>query len=338
MTERLLEVDGLEKEFPVGSAMFGFRPRSWLKAVSGVSFSIRKSETLALVGESGCGKSTVGRCILRLMSPTSGRVTLDYQRIDTLKRAELRQLRKKVQIVFQDPFSSMNPRQNVGDAIQEPMQNFALATSRGEREAKTLELLRLVGLPDDAKDRWPHEFSGGQRQRIGIARALAVDPQLIVLDEAVSALDLSVKAQIVNLLKDLQAKTGVAFLFISHDLAIVENIAHRVAVMYLGQIVEIAPRDAMYLRPRHPYSRALLSSNPVRDPSRKRAREILQGDIPSPMSPPTGCRFHTRCKYAHDRCRIEQPILKDFGGEHSAACHLNDLPASENPMLQEFEI
>jgi peptide/nickel transport system ATP-binding protein len=320
----LLSVHELQKHFPVGSNLIG-RPTGVVHAVDGVSFDIRKGETLALVGESGCGKSTVGRAILRLFDLTAGRVELDGQRIDTLSASALRPLRRRIQVIFQDPFSSLNPRLRVRDIIAEPIRNFGLAKTADDLDRRIAMLLEKVHLPRDAASRWPHEFSGGQRQRIGIARALAAEPDLIICDEAVSALDVSVKAQIVNLLQDLQAEFGLALLFISHDLAIVEQMTHRVAVMYLGQIVEIGPKRAVFAGPRHPYTEALLSAVPVPEPGAARNRIILKGDVPSPVTPPSGCRFHTRCPKAMALCRTDMPILQPVGPAHLAACHLNAL-------------
>jgi peptide/nickel transport system ATP-binding protein len=330
MSGVLLEVNGLTKHFTVRSGILGARAAT-VHAVDDVSFTIAKGETLALVGESGCGKSTVGRCILRLLDATAGQVVLDGQRIDDLSVAALRPLRRRVQVVFQDPFSSLNPRLKVGDILAEPMRNFGLAKSRPDLRERVARLMDLVRLPRDALDRWPHEFSGGQRQRIGIARALASEPDLIVCDEAVSALDVSVKAQIVNLLQDLQRELGLALLFISHDLAIVEHMTHRVAVMYLGKIVELGPKRQIFAAPRHPYTQALLSAVPVPDPGASRQRIILKGDVPSPIDPPTGCRFHTRCPYAFDRCRTEEPLLAPTATGHLAACHLPSLPEYRAP-------
>ena len=324
-TPPLLEVNALKKHFPLRGGLLG-GVTGQVYAVDGVTFSIEKGETLSLVGESGCGKSTVGKAILRLIDPTDGEVWLDGARIDNLPASRLRPLRQRVQVVFQDPFSSLNPRMRVRDIIAEPLRNFGLA-SGGEVDDRVAKLMDTVRLPRDAMRRFPHEFSGGQRQRIGIARALAPGADLIICDEAVSALDVSVKAQIVNLLSDLQDELGLALLFISHDLAIVEHLTHRVAVMYLGKIVEIAERRALFAGPRHPYTRALLSAVPVPDPTARRDRIILTGDVPSPISPPSGCRFHTRCPYVFDRCRTEEPVLREMGEGQKAACHLDELPA-----------
>jgi peptide/nickel transport system ATP-binding protein len=319
----LLAVKDLKKHFPIAGGLFG-RTTKIVYAVDGISFDVVKGETLALVGESGCGKSTVGRAILRLFDVTAGEVHLDGVRIDKMSAAALRPLRRKVQVVFQDPFSSLNPRMRVRDLLAEPMRNFKLATSEADIDAKIAGLLDLVRLPRDSGTRWPHEFSGGQRQRIGIARALAAEPDLIICDEAVSALDVSVKAQIVNLLQDLQERLGLALLFISHDLAIVEHMTHRVAVMYLGQIVEIGPKRAIFSNPQHPYTKALLSAVPIPDPSVKTERILLKGDVPSPINPPSGCRFHTRCPHVFDRCKVDMPAIRPVGDNHAAACHLHD--------------
>jgi peptide/nickel transport system ATP-binding protein len=327
----LLEVVDLTKHFFVRKGALDIR-LSPVHAVDGVSFTIDRGETLALVGESGCGKSTVGRAILRLIDVTSGKVILDGRRIEKLSPGKLRPLRRRVQVVFQDPFSSLNPRLRVRDILAEPMRNFGLVTSAAEADRRIDALMDQVRLAREMANRWPHELSGGQRQRIGIARALAAEPDLIVCDEAVSALDVSVKAQIVNLLQDLQHELGLALLFISHDLAIVEHMTHRVAVMYLGKIVELGPKRAIFAAPRHPYTRALLSAVPVPEPGAARSRVILQGDVPSPLSPPKGCRFHTRCPHVFARCRTDEPELRVLGQEHSVACHLHDLPAAENPM------
>jgi peptide/nickel transport system ATP-binding protein len=325
MNAPLLQVNDLKKHFPIRGGLFG-RSTSRVYAVDGVSFEIARGETLSLVGESGCGKSTVGRAILRLFNITAGQVVLDGKRIDDLSPERLRRIRRRVQVVFQDPFSSLNPRLSVRDILAEPIRNFGLAKSSAELEAKVEKLMDTVRLPRDALGRRPHEFSGGQRQRICIARALAAEPDLIVCDEAVSALDVSVKAQIVNLLQDLQREFGLALLFISHDLAIVEHMTHRVAVMYLGKIVEMAPRNQIFAAPKHPYTRALLSAVPVPDPAARRNPMILKGDVPSPINPPRGCRFHTRCPYVFDRCRTEEPELRQAAEGQWAACHLDALP------------
>jgi len=329
MSARLLEVNDLTKHFLVRGGLF--RETKYVHAVDGVSFHIDRGETLSLVGESGCGKSTVGRAILRLFDITAGQVVLDGQRIDELSTRTLRPLRQRVQVVFQDPFSSLNPRMRVRDILAEPIRNFGLAENAADLEARVAALMDKVRLPRDAMDRWPHEFSGGQRQRICIARALAAGPDLIVCDEAVSALDVSVKAQIVNLLQDLQQELGLALLFISHDLAIVEHMTHRVAVMYLGKIVELAPKRAIFGNAKHPYTTALLSAVPVPEPGAVRARIILKGDVPSPINPPSGCRFHTRCPYVFDRCRTEEPELRLVDPGHLAACHLHDLRPGDMP-------
>jgi peptide/nickel transport system ATP-binding protein len=323
MSRPVLEVNDLKKHFPLTGGFLG-RVTGHVYAVDGVSFSIERGETLSLVGESGCGKSTVGKAILRLFTLTSGQVVLDGQRIDDLSAGKLRPLRRRVQVVFQDPFSSLNPRMKVRDILAEPIVNFGLASTRAEIDERIALLMDKVRLPRDAVNRWPHEFSGGQRQRIGIARALAAEPDIIICDEAVSALDVSVKAQIVNLLQDLQKELGLALLFISHDLAIVEHMTHRVAVMYLGKIVEVASRREIFANPKHPYTIALLSAVPVPDPGKARDRIILKGDVPSPIRPPTGCRFHTRCPKVFDRCRVEEPQLRLAADGHYAACHLHD--------------
>jgi peptide/nickel transport system ATP-binding protein len=329
----LLEVNDLKKHFPLQRRLW--RKAGAVRAVDGVSFHIERGETLALVGESGCGKSTVGRAVLRLFDVTAGQVVLDGRRIDDLSAPILRPLRRRMQVVFQDPFSSLNPRLKVRDILAEPIRNFGLATSQADLDRRINTLLDTVRLPRDAAHRWPHEFSGGQRQRIGIARALAAEPDLIICDEAVSALDVSVKAQIVNLLQDLQRRLGLALLFISHDLAIVEHMTHRVAVMYLGKIVETAPKREIFASPKHPYTRALLSAVPVPMPGAARDRIILKGDVPSPSNPPAGCRFHTRCPYVFDRCRTVEPQLQQLAPGQFAACHLHDLPAAQNPMAGE---
>ncbi|WP_135466227.1 ABC transporter ATP-binding protein [Crenalkalicoccus roseus] len=331
MSRPILEVKDLKKHFPIHGGFFG-GVTGHVYAVDGVSFDIARGETLSLVGESGCGKSTVGKAILRLFPITAGQVVLDGTRIDDMPAGRLRPLRRRIQVVFQDPFSSLNPRMRVRDILAEPIRNFGLAKGKDEMEERVAALMDKVRLPRDAVGRWPHEFSGGQRQRIGIARALAAEPDIIICDEAVSALDVSVKAQIVNLLQDLQKELGLAMLFISHDLAIVEHMTHRVAVMYLGKIVEVAPKRELFAAPKHPYTEALLSAVPVPEPGAQRQRIILKGDVPSPINPPKGCRFHTRCPYAFDRCRVEEPPLRPLEAGHLAACHLHDRPAAENPL------
>lgn len=327
MSPPLLQVNDLKKHFPVRTGLFS-RKSEFVYAVDGVSFEIARGETLSLVGESGCGKSTVGRAILRLFEITSGQVILDGQRIDDAAPGTMRQMRRRVQVVFQDPFSSPNPRMRVRDILAEPIRNFGLAKSADDLEVRVTALMDTVRLPREALNRRPHEFSGGQRQRIGIARALAAEPELIVCDEAVSALDVSVKAQIVNLLQDLQSQFGLALLFISHDLAIVEHMTHRVAVMYLGKIVEVAPRREIFAAPRHPYTKALLSAVPLPEPGAQCNPIILKGDVPSPINPPSGCRFHTRCPFVFDRCRTEEPTLRAAGHEQWVACHLDEVPSA----------
>lgn len=318
----LLEVSDLVKHFSVARRSFR-DPQQATRAVDGLSFHVDKGETLSIVGESGCGKSTVGKAILRLVQPTSGELRFDGKSYIDAPAGEMKAVRRRLQAVFQDPYSSMNPRMRVGETIAEPLYNFGLARSRVEATERVRDLLVQVGLPSDAGDRYPHQFSGGQRQRICIARALAPGADLIICDEAVSALDVSVKAQIVNLLSDLQRRTGVAFLFISHDLAIVEHLTHRIAVMYLGKIVEIADRQQLFLRARHPYTQALLSAVSEPRPNAHKRRIVLRGDVPNPAHPPPGCRFHTRCPAAFERCRTEEPLLRSIEGSHQSACHLS---------------
>jgi peptide/nickel transport system ATP-binding protein len=331
MSAHLLEVNDLKKHYAVRAGGFMSKPAA-VRAVDGVSFTLDRGETLSLVGESGCGKSTVGRAILRLVDVTSGQVVLDGKRVDDISAGAMRPLRRRMQVVFQDPFSSLNPRMRVKDILAEPLRNFGIVSGAKAIEARVGQLLDTVRLPRDAASRLPHEFSGGQRQRIGIARALASEPDLIICDEAVSALDVSVKAQVVNLLQDLQRDLGLALLFISHDLAIVEHMTHRVAVMYLGQIVEIAGRQRIFGSPKHPYTYSLLSAVPVPEPGAARTRVVLKGDVPSPINPPSGCRFHTRCPFAFERCATEEPALRVLSPDQAAACHLHDLPAAENPL------
>jgi peptide/nickel transport system ATP-binding protein/oligopeptide transport system ATP-binding protein len=292
-------------------------------AVDGVSFSVGIAETLGLVGESGCGKSTVARSILRLVEPTGGSIRINGRDITNLGKAELRPIRRSMQIVFQDPFASLNPRMTAGDIVGEPLIVHGIATGR-EKQQRVAELFDQVGLRSDQMQNYPHQFSGGQRQRICIARALSLGPSLIVCDEPVSALDVSIQAQVINLLIDLQRKHGFSYLFIAHDLAVVAHISHRVAVMYLGRIVEIAEKRELFANPRHPYTQALLSSVPVADPRKKSLKPMIDGDVPSPINPPSGCAFHTRCRYVMERCKVETPALADTGAQHQVACWLNE--------------
>ena len=320
----LLKVEGLVKHFPITGGLLG-RVVDKVHAVDGVSFDIAEGETLGVVGESGCGKSTTGRCILRLIEPTAGEVTFAGKSVTAASKRELRALARDMQIIFQDPYASLNPRMTVAAIVGEALTIHKLTKTAREQEERTVQLLETVGLSGDHLRRFPHEFSGGQRQRIGIARALAVSPKLIVCDEAVSALDVSIQAQVINLLEDLRDQFGLSYMFIAHDLSVVEHISHRVAVMYLGRIVEIAPAQALYTRPQHPYTEALLSAVPIPDPSVKRTRIPLRGDVPSPIKPPSGCHFHTRCPIAKKGlCDVEKPVLKAVGGEggHQVACHL----------------
>ncbi|KAB2920702.1 MAG: dipeptide ABC transporter ATP-binding protein [Hyphomicrobiaceae bacterium] len=323
----VLEVRGLKKHFPVRKGVLG-RQVAKVHAVDGISFSIRAGETLGLVGESGCGKSTAGKLILKLTEPTAGEIHLDGARIDQLSRHDMRPYRQDLQVVFQDPYSSLNPRMRARDIVAEPLRNFQRLADT-EVKTRVAELFAQVGLRPDQMVRFPHEFSGGQRQRLVIARALALKPKVIVCDEPVSALDVSVQAQVINLLADLQRDFGVAYLFIAHDLAVVEQISHRVAVMYLGRIVELADKRALFAGPQHPYTEALLSAVPVPDPTVKPKRIILQGDVPSPINPPSGCHFHTRCPYAEARCRVETPPMREVAPGHFAACHLRPGPVVE---------
>jgi len=322
----LLEVSDLVKQYPVRSGILR-RSVGTVHAVDGVSFSLGVGETLGLVGESGCGKSTVARSILRLVEPTSGTIRINGQDITHLRKAELRPHRRSMQIIFQDPFASLNPRMTAGDIVGEPLSVHGLAAGN-EKRARVAELFDQVGLRPDQMQNYPHQFSGGQRQRICIARALALGPRLIVCDEPVSALDVSIQAQVINLLIDLQSKHGFSYLFIAHDLAVVAHISHRVAVMYLGRIVEIADKTELFANPKHPYTQALLASVPVADPRVKRLTALIDGDVPSPINPPSGCAFHTRCPHVMDRCRVEAPRLVEIGTRHQAACFLNETTAT----------
>jgi len=316
----VLEVQDLKTYFPVRKGLLR-RTVGHVHAVDGVSFSIGAGETLGLVGESGCGKTTVGRTVLRLIEPTAGVIRLGGRDITRLPRAELRPLRREMQIIFQDPFSSLNPRMRAGDIVGEPLKVHGTVPAR-ERRGRIAALFARVGLSAAQMDNYPHQFSGGQRQRIGVARALALNPKLIVGDEPVSALDVSIQAQVINLLTDLQRELGLSYLFISHNLAVVEHISHRIAVMYLGRIVEHTDKATLFRKPLHPYTEALLAAVPVPDPAARRAKRVLQGDVPSPLHPPAGCHFHTRCPYAEARCRAETPRLREVEPGHHVACHL----------------
>ncbi len=324
MTTRVLEVDNLVKNFSIKTAAGIRAVRRTVQAVSGVSFTIDEGQTIGLVGESGSGKTTVGRCVLRLIEPTSGSVKFKDQELIGMEAKQLRSLRAQMQIVFQDPYASLDPKMTVGAAIAEPLVIQSIA---GNHEDRVVELLELVGLAADHSKRFPHEFSGGQRQRVGIARALALNPSLIVLDEPVSALDVSIQAGVVNLLEDLQAQMGLSYLFIAHDLSVVRHISDVVAVMYLGKLMEIGPADEIYNSPSHPYTQALLSAIPEPDPvaERQRQRILLQGDVPSPIDPPSGCRFRTRCPIAKEICAQEEPELIDRGQGHPVACHFAEV-------------
>lgn len=328
MAQPLLEVKDLKKYFPIKGGIFS-KTIGHVQAVDGISFQLFPGETVGLVGESGCGKSTAARTILRLIEPTSGEVYFEGQDILKLGKKPMRALRRQMQIIFQDPYASLNPRMTVASIVGEPLEIHKIAKGR-EKEEIVANILEKVGLRPEHMRRYPHEFSGGQRQRIGIARALALNPKLIIGDEPVSALDVSIQAQVINLLEDLQKEFNLTYLIIAHDLSVVEHISDRVAVMYLGKIVEVGDKRALFRSPRHPYTQALLSAIPVPDPAAKRRRAILQGDVPSPLDPPPGCRFHTRCAFARDRCRREEPVLEAAADAHAVACHYwRDVPAME---------
>lgn len=318
--EKLVEVKNLKKYFPVEKGMFG-KQKTFVKAVDDISFEIFKGETLGLVGESGCGKSTTGRMMVNLIKPTSGEVLFEGKDISKLKSSNRKELSRNIQIIFQDPYASLNPRMTIGDIIAEPIKVNSIAKGE-EVEKRVLKLLNHVGLASYHRNRYPHEFSGGQRQRVGIARALAVQPKLIVCDEPVSALDVSIQAQVLNLLDELQSEFKLTYMFIAHGLNVVKHISNRVGVMYLGKLVEIGEGDDLYKNPAHPYSKALLSAIPVPNPEKKKDRIILSGDVPSPINPPIGCRFHTRCSYCMDICKKEEPNMISLEGNHKVACHL----------------
>jgi peptide/nickel transport system ATP-binding protein/oligopeptide transport system ATP-binding protein len=315
----LIQVKNLVTYFPVRSGLFQ-RTVAWVQAVDDVSFSIRAGDTLGLVGDSGCGKTTVGRSILRLVEPTSGSVIFDGKDVLALRGKELKDLRRDMQIIFQDPFASLDPRVPIGDSVMEGLNIHKIGT-RQERYDFMIDTLRKVGLEDYHARRYPHEFSGGQRQRVGIARALALKPKFIICDEPVSALDVSIQSQVLNILKDLQADFNLTYLFIAHNLSVVEHISERVAVMYLGKIVELTTRDALFMMPLHPYSQALISAIPIADPTLKRQRTILKGDVPSPLHPPSGCRFHPRCPVAKENCAVDEPALREIRPGHQVSCH-----------------
>ncbi|AHM56012.1 oligopeptide transport ATP-binding protein AppF [Peptoclostridium acidaminophilum DSM 3953] len=323
-SKNLLEISGLKKYFPVKQGFLGSKTGN-VQAVDDVTFTMKKGETLGLVGESGCGKSTTGRTIIRLYEPTAGQIIFDGQDIGKLSQKQLLPYRKRMQMIFQDPYASLNSRMTVGDIIGEPLDIHGIAKGN-ERMDRIHNLLETVGLSGDHANRYPHEFSGGQRQRVGIARALAVEPDFIIADEPISALDVSIQAQVVNMLEDLKDKRGLTYLFIAHDLSMVKHISDRIGVMYLGKLVEIAGSDELYYKPQHPYTQALLSAIPVADPdsAKKSSRIILEGDVPSPLNPPLGCRFRSRCRYAMDICKEAEPVLRDVGAGHCVACHLID--------------
>ena len=316
----LLEVQKVKKEFVTSKSLTG-KPLKIVHAVDSVDLTIYEGETIGVVGESGCGKSTLGRCILQLIRPTAGNVLYRGEDITKLNKEQMRQMRRKMQLIFQDPYASLNPRMTVLELIMAPLEAFGIGTM-AERVQRVKEIMELVGMPENMMNRYPHEFSGGQRQRIVIARALVLNPEFVVCDEPVSALDVSVRAQVLNLIQELKKKKHLTYMFISHDLSVVKYISDRIAVMYLGRIVEIAEKNELYNNPQHPYTKALLSAIPIPDVDNKMKREILTGDVPSPLNPPSGCYFHTRCKYATERCKTECPALHDVGNGHMVACHL----------------
>jgi oligopeptide transport system ATP-binding protein len=324
MSEAILNVKDLKVHFPVNKGIVFQKQVATVRAVDGVSFSLGRGETLGLVGESGCGKSTTGLAVLRMQAATSGSIEFEGQDITHFSKDQMRPLRRRMQMVYQDPYGSLNPRMKVRDIVGEPLEVHGLDSNRGEYEDRVAKLLSTVGLLPDMADRYPHEFSGGQRQRIGIARALALEPSLIICDEPVSALDVSIQAQVVNVFVELQERLGLSYLFIAHDLAVVRHVSDRIAVMYLGRIVEVATREDLYRTPLHPYTVALLAAVPVADPviEASRKRVIVVGEVPSAMNPPSGCRFHTRCPQAMERCKVDDPVMKDLGGGRAVACHL----------------
>jgi oligopeptide transport system ATP-binding protein len=321
----LLRVEDLKVHFPVMKGVLIQKQVATVKAVDGVSFTLNRGETLGLVGESGCGKSTTGLAILRMLRPTAGRIIFEGEDIAAYDTRHMRKMRRRLQMVYQDPYGSLDPRMTVGDIVGEPLVVHGLAGNRQKYRERVADLIRMVGLLPDMAERYPHEFSGGQRQRVGIARALALDPSLIICDEPVSALDVSIQAQVVNLFMELQERLGLAYLFIAHDLSVVRHISDRIAVMYLGRIVEIARRDQLYKEPLHPYTQALMAAVPIPDPALEatRPQQIISGEVPSALRPPPGCRFHPRCPHAMDRCRIEDPVLRDLGDDRAVACHLH---------------
>ena len=322
--EDILKVEDLQIHFPVMKGVVFKKQVATVKAVDGVSFSVKRGETLGVVGESGCGKSTTGLALMHMLETTGGRIMFEGQDVTSFNRSQVKQFRRRVQMVYQDPYGSLNPRMKVKDIIGEPLEVHGLAKDRAQYDKRVAELLRMVGLLPDMAERYAHEFSGGQRQRIGIARALALEPSLIVCDEPVSALDVSIQAQVINIFKDLQKRLGLTYVFIAHDLAVVRHISDRIAVMYLGRVVEIASRDDLYRNPKHPYTQALLSAVPEADvdAEQQKKRIVLKGEIPSPLRVPSGCRFHTRCPAAMDKCRTEDPAMSQHGEGHAVACHL----------------